>query len=168
MRQTNVTARHRALLDIAVFVEILWASLLTLFSIIVVSTVDSKFSNIKYHMEWWMNDLTDGLLRFMQFSIGWHLARLWPACGSDLANRSGAPKFNHFTIIPDQIHVSGTILLSGISDCVSLNIDTISAILDTPVWHDKTHSPKTLANDMLYADEAQQHVWVILSTILLL
>ena len=38
-----------------------------------------------------------------------HVAVIWPACGSDLTNRSGPPKCHHSTQF-----VSGTILLSGI------------------------------------------------------
>lgn len=71
---------------------------------------------------------SEPLADLVPFNLVSHVIMLWPACGSDLANRSGAPKCYHSTIIPDQIHVSGRILLSGISDCASLNIDTISAI----------------------------------------
>jgi len=37
--------------------------------------------------------------------LGWHVALLWPACGPDLANRSGPPKGRQSLLHVGQIRI---------------------------------------------------------------
>lgn len=49
----------------------------------------------------------------IQFALGWHVAMLWHACGSDVVNRSGLPKCHHSMGYVGWMRASGTILHSG-------------------------------------------------------
>jgi len=42
---------------------------------------------------------------FIFFALSWHVALLWPACGPDLANRSGPPKGRHSLLHVGKIRI---------------------------------------------------------------
>lgn len=54
------------------------------------------------------------------FTLGWHLAKLWPDCGSDLANRSELPKCQHSTHYVGQMNASGVGQINIYLDCNNL------------------------------------------------